>query len=298
MTTSGPSDLAVFRRALREASSKLARDLPWIGSRDPWGILVSEVMLQQTQAVRVVEPWRRFMTALPTAQSCAASSRSTVLELWRGLGYNRRATNLHDASRAIVRDHDGQIPPHPATLRTLPGVGSYTANAVASFAFGAPVGVLDTNVGRVLARAIENRRLTHGEAQRLADALVPRRASAAHNQAMLDLGSQYCVGAPRCVSCPLAHHCRWRCDGGIDPAPRSAAVSIRQSPFEGSDRQLRGRMVDVLREGPRRLDEMREVLTTDRERFTRLLGALVRDGLVEATSATVRLAGDTRSPIG
>ncbi len=255
-------------------------------------------MLQQTQAARVVEPWRRFLHALPTVQSCAAAPRSTVLGLWRSLGYNRRAGNLHDAARVIVRDHDGRVPAQPATLRTLPGVGSYTANAVASFAFGVPVGVLDTNVGRILARAIENRRLTRGEAQQLANELASRRHSATHNQAMLDLGSQFCVAAPRCEDCPVVRRCRWRRDGGADPAPQSAAVSVRQKPFEGSDRQLRGRIVDALRDGPQRRDGLRHICGTERERLARLLDDLVGEGLVDVTSALVRLAGDTRSLAG
>ncbi len=252
-------------------------------------------MLQQTQASRVVEPWRRFMEALPTVQLCADSPRSTVLGLWRGLGYNQRAGRLHDAARTMVRDFDARVPDRPEALRTLPGVGAYTANAVASFAFGAPVGVLDTNVGRVLARAIENRRLDRPEAQRLADDLVARHASAAHNQAMLDLGGQFCTAVARCPSCPLATHCRWRREGGPDPAPRSAAVSKPQGAFAGSDRQVRGRMIDLLRDGPRRTSGLRRACGVDRDRFDRLLGALVRGGLVEAPSGQVRLVEDPRS---
>ena len=131
----------------------------------PWAVLVSEVMLQQTQTSRVVEPWRRFLERFPTPTSCADAPLSTVLTVWAGLGYPRRAKAIHDAARVMRDDHDGAVPREVAQLLQLPGVGEYTAHAVASFAFAKPVAVLDTNVGRVLARAIENRTLRHREAR-------------------------------------------------------------------------------------------------------------------------------------
>lgn len=255
-------------------------------------------MLQQTQAVRVVEPWRRFLAALPTAHACASAPRSTVIGLWGGLGYNRRAGYLHDAARAITESFDGRVPEEPAVLRRLPGVGPYTANAVASFAFGVRVGVLDTNVGRILARAIANAPLGRGEAQRLADELVRGRDSAAHNQAMLDLGAQFCAAIPRCATCPMAPRCAWRADGGADPARRSAAVSIRQSAFAGSDRQLRGRIVAALREGPTGLETVVARVVEAPERVHRLVASLVADGLVEHAAGSIRLVGDERERIG
>ncbi len=251
-------------------------------------------MLQQTQAPRVIEPWRRFLEALPTPGACAVAPRSTVISLWGGLGYNRRAGYLHDAARAVVDEFAGRVPEDPAALRRLPGVGSYTANAVASFAFGAPVGVLDTNVGRILARAIANRPLGRAEAQRLADELVRGVASAAHNQAMLDLGAQFCTATPRCVTCPLARRCAWRAEGGDDPARHSAAVSVRQSAFAGSDRQLRGRIVALLREGPARLDVVVAHVDEPQARVEVLVASLIADGLVERAKGEVRLAGDPR----
>ncbi len=255
-------------------------------------------MLQQTQATRVIEPWCRFMESLPTVDACAGAPRAAVIALWGGLGYNRRAGYLHDAARAILEGFDGRVPSDPDTLRRLPGVGAYTANAVASFAFGVRVGVLDTNVGRILARALANRPLGRSEAQRLANELVRGRDSAAHNQAMLDLGAQFCTATPRCRTCPVASRCAWRAAGGPDPALRSAAVSVRQSAFAGSDRQCRGRIIAVLRDGPANLDALLARVAEPRERVDRLLAALVGDGLVEHSAHSVRLVGDTREPLG
>ncbi len=254
-------------------------------------------MLQQTQATRVIEPWCRFMESLPTVDACAGAPRAAVIALWGGLGYNRRAGYLHDAARAILEGFDGRVPSDPDTLRRLPGVGAYTANAVASFAFGVRVGVLDTNVGRILARALANRPLGRSEAQRLANELVRGRDSAAHNQAMLDLGAQFCTATPRCRTCPVASRCAWRAAGGPDPALRSAAVSVRQSAFAGSDRQCRGRIIAVLRDGPANLDALLARVAEPRERVEGLLVALVGDGLVEHSAHSVRLVGDTRAPL-
>lgn len=151
-------------------------------------MLVSEFMLQQTQTSRVQAPWRAFLNAFATPTDCADAPLERVLQQWSGLGYHRRAKALHDAARMIRDDFAGVVPRKVADLRRLPGVGEYTANAVASFAYGAPVAVLDTNVGRVLARALENRSLRSSEARTAAQALLPRRDGPAFNQAMLDSG--------------------------------------------------------------------------------------------------------------
>ncbi|HUY16267.1 MAG TPA: A/G-specific adenine glycosylase, partial [Acidimicrobiales bacterium] len=260
MTTSGRSDYAAFRRELRRAAPQIARPLPWIGHESAWAILVSEVMLQQTQTSRVVEPWTKFIERFPTSRSCADASLAEVLTAWRGLGYHRRAKALHDTAR-VLRDEFGDVVPSSLQeLRTLPGVGEYTAAAVASFAYGEPVAVLDTNVGRVLARAISNRRLRPSEARALAADVLPRTHAAAFNQAMLDLGAQFCRSTPRCEPCPVAQHCAWRQRGGDDPAPLSAGVSRTQPRFEGSLRQLRGRVLNALREGPHSRRELTKTL--------------------------------------
>ncbi len=252
-------------------------------------------MLQQTQTSRVIGPWSRFLEAFPTPTDCANASLSDVLRLWGGLGYHRRAKALHDAARVIRDDFAGTVPSEVDDLRRLPGVGEYTANAVGSFAFGHHVAVIDTNVGRVLARAVANRTLQHAEARTHARALLPRTDVASFNQAMLDLGAQFCVANPRCGTCPVARVCRWNLDGGPDPAPRSAGVSRPQSIFQGSDRQTRGRVLAALREGP---CSMSDLLTTmpgvDESRGDALVDALVIDGLVERRGRLVSLAGDER----
>src|SRR5271155_3499156 len=156
VTTSGRSDLVAFRRALRRAAPGLQRDLPWLNDARPWAILVSEVMLQQTSTSRVKEPWERFLALFPTPAACADAALSDVLVAWSGLGYPRRAKALHDAARIIRNAFGGVVPDTVDDLVRLPGVGASTARAVATFAFAKPVAVLDTNVGRVLARAVAN----------------------------------------------------------------------------------------------------------------------------------------------
>jgi A/G-specific adenine glycosylase len=293
VTTSGSNDYATFRRVLRRASPQLARPLPWIAHPDPWAVLVSEFMLQQTQTSRVVEPWRRFLTTFPTPTACADAPLSAVLRLWGGLGYHRRAKALHEAARRIRDQHDGAVPREVRDLRSLPGVGEYTANAVASFAFAAPVAVLDTNVGRVLARALVNRTLRPAEARAIAQGLLPRRDVASFNQAMLDLGASYCKSSPLCAACPVAKACRWRLEGGADPAPRSAGVSRPQSTFEGSDRQARGRVLAALRTSDLTNAQLRSRLDdVEAGRYQVILAGLVNDGLVERSDRVVRLAGD------
>jgi A/G-specific adenine glycosylase len=250
-------------------------------------------MLQQTQTSRVIEPWTRFLGAFPTPSACAEAPLSEVLRLWSGLGYHRRAKNLQDAAKMIRDEFGGAVPSETADLRRLPGVGEYSANAVGSFAFARHVAVVDTNVGRVLARAIANRSLATREARVLANELLPRENAAAFNQAMLDLGARYCTSTPRCVTCPVARVCRWNLDGGLDPAPRSAGVSRPQPTFAGSDRQARGRVLAALRERPRTTQHLLACMEdVDATRGTALIAGLVADGLVERQGRLVRLSGD------
>ncbi|MHB1087796.1 MAG: HhH-GPD family protein, partial [Acidimicrobiales bacterium] len=241
MTTSGGSDYATFRRALRRAAPTLQRPLPWIRHADPWAILVSEVMLQQTQTSRVIEPWERFLQCFPTPSACADAPLSSVLTQWGGLGFPRRAKALHAAATVIRDEFGGEVPSDRAALRSLAGVGEYTANAVASFAFAQRVAVLDTNVGRVVARGLTNRSLGAREARTVVQELLPRSGVASFNQALLDLGAQYCKSTPLCGACPVRRSCAWQRQGGDDPAPTSAGVSRPQPKFAGSNRQVRGR---------------------------------------------------------
>jgi A/G-specific adenine glycosylase len=228
------------------------RDLPWRATRDPWRVLVAEIMLQQTQVPRVIPKWLAFGADYPTPAACAAAPLGEVLRHWQGLGYPRRARNLWEAAGAMVERHGGEVPDDLDALRALPGIGPYTARAVLAFAFERDVAVVDTNIARVLAR-VAGERLTLRRAQDAADALVPRRAGWVWNQVLMDLGATVCRPDPRCEDCPLAASCAWHAGGraGPDPADGSAAVSTRQAPYAGSDRQARGDVLRALHHGPR-----------------------------------------------
>lgn len=256
------------------------RDLPWRRDRDPWRILVAEVMLQQTQAERVIPKWEEFLDAFPTPEQCARATLGDVLRLWQGLGYPRRARNLHAAAGVVVREHGGRLPDDLQGLLALPGVGPYTARAVLAFAFERDVGVVDTNIARVLARTA-GERLTPRRAQERADAVVPAGDGWLWNQVLMDLGAALCRPAPSCERCPLRASCAWDVAGRPEPDPAvgSAGVSARQAPFDGSDRQARGRVLARLRDGPRPVGEFDE----------RILATLLADGLVELHDGAARL---------
>lgn len=281
-----------FRSALAGWAGALPRDLPWRRTRDPWAVLVSETMLQQTQVARVVPKYTAFLERFPTPAVCAAASVGDVISMWAGLGYNRRAVLLHASATAVARDHTGAFPDDLAGLLTLPGIGPYTARAVLAFAFERDVAVLDTNVARVLARG-HGRRLGAREAQALADALVPRGRGWWWNQAMLDLGALVCTKrAPRCGACPVRHTCAYRGEGE-DPAIGSAGVSAPQSRFAGSDRQGRGRLVDALRAAPVHDRDLAAVMgwPDDPGRAARVAAGVVADGLAVRRAEVLTLAG-------
>jgi A/G-specific adenine glycosylase len=262
------------------------RDLPWRQTRDPWAILVSEVMLQQTQAPRVIPKWRQFMAAFPTPDDCATASLGDVLRLWQGLGYPRRARNLHAAAIEITAL--GRFPTDLDGLLALPGIGSYTARAVLSFAFETDVAVVETNIGRVLAR-VAGHRLTPKEAQAAADAALPAGRSWEWNQCLMDVGAVLCrPTSPRCDSCPLSTRCVWH-GVGDDPAMGSAGVSTRQPRFDGSDRQARGKLLKALTSGPVRYEEVAAVMHCDAARAERLVDDLTREGLVVRRDRALRL---------
>lgn len=272
---------SAFSTALLSWGDDVRRDLPWRRTRDPWAILVSELMLQQTQATRVVPKYEAFLRRFPTPAVCAAAPPAAVIDAWAGLGYNRRALNLHRAAGAIVAEHGGELPDELDALLALPGVGPYTARAVLVFARERDVGVVDVNVGRLLARWL-GRSLTAKEAQTLADDLVPDGCGWRWNQALFDLGATVCrARRPACDACPVADWCRWR-GSGADPAVGSAAASGRQSRFEGSDRQGRGRLVDALRRGAVQAVDLPGAMgwPDDRPRAERIARQLVGEGLV------------------
>jgi A/G-specific adenine glycosylase len=235
------------------------RDLPWRHTRDPWKILVAEVMLQQTQARRVIPKWRQFLAAYPDPRACADATLGDVLRLWHGLGYPRRARYLHDAATVIVDRHGGSVPDRLDALRGLPGVGPYTARAVLVFAFDNDAGVVETNIARLLARTI-GERLSPGRVQALADSLVPAGSGWAWNQVLMDLGATVCRPAPRCADCPIASGCSWHAVGyrPPDPATGSAGVSSVQAPYDGSARQARGRVLKALTRSAARRDAFSE----------------------------------------
>jgi len=262
------------------------RDLPWRATRDPWAVLVSEAMLQQTQVARVAERFADLLARFPTPAAMAAASLGEVLDAWAGLGYYRRARDLHRSATAIVADHGGALPRTLDELLALPGVGPYTARAVLAFAFEHDHGVVDTNAARVLARAFTGAPLRASAAQRLADDLVPTGRAWAHNQSMLDLGAMVCTArAPHCAACPLVRGCAWTREGRCDPDPAltTAGTSRPQARFEGSDRQARGRLLAALRAAPLAADELALVCgwPDDEVRARRVADALVADGLAQ-----------------
>lgn len=292
------TDTAAFQETVLSWSERTRRALPWRRTRDPWAVLVSELMLQQTQVARVIPRYHAFLEQFPDAATCAAAPVGAVVQAWAGLGYNRRAIYLHRAAVELVEHHDGQLPDGLDHLLALPGVGQYTARAVLAFAFERHHGVVETNVARVLARAVAGRRLTAQQAQSLADRLVPEGEAWAWNQAMVDLGATACTArAPRCEECPLAGAglCRWVRNGrpGPDPARGSAGTSGRQSPFAGSDRQGRGRLVDALRRGPLPIELLAEAAgwPDDEARAARVAAGLVTDGLAARDPDGLSLPG-------
>jgi len=280
--TPGPAghELAATRRAVLSVARLGLRPLPWRSTRDPWAVLVSEVMLQQTQATRVVAPYRAFLARFPRVSSCARAELGDVLVAWAGLGYNRRAAQLHRAARAVVDRFGGRVPDDLQALVSLPGVGPYTARAVLAFAFDRQVGVVDVNVGRVLHRALSGRRLAPGPTQVLADALVPAGRAWEWNQSVMELGALWCTArGPRCATCPLWVRCRWAAAGHRAPDP--AARPARPARFEGSDRQGRGRLLAALRLGPVRPSQVPAACgwPDDPPRARRIADGLVADGL-------------------
>ncbi len=244
------------------------RALPFRGSRDPYAILVSEAMAQQTQVARAAAAWMAFMAAFPTVGVLAAASPADVLRAWRGLGYNRRATNLRRAVIAIVAEHGGRVPRDIAALERLPGVGPYTARAVAALAFGAPVGPVDTNVRRVLTRLFDAG--PHVASARALQATADAAASSGERpgdwtHALMDIGATTCRPRdPRCEACPARPWCafaRRAVPAGARPVgarPAGARAVARQAhpgprpaagPFPSTSRWLRGRILDALRDG-------------------------------------------------
>jgi A/G-specific adenine glycosylase len=209
-TKSNQQAASDFRRRLLAWYRKAARDLPWRRTRDPYAILVSEFMLQQTQVSRVLDYWPRFLRRYPTLERLARARPAAVREAWDGLGYYRRAENLHRLARVVVREMAGRLPDEPSELEKLPGIGHYTAGAVTCFAYERPAATVDTNVARVLGRVFGTAGMTRLIA--LHRALQPRSGATAwrFNQAVMELGALVCTARkPRCADCPVRQGCRW-----------------------------------------------------------------------------------------
>jgi A/G-specific adenine glycosylase len=207
---STPKNAARFRRRLLAWYRRAARDLPWRRTRDPYRVLVSEFMLQQTQVSRVLEFYPRFLRRYPSLAALARARPAQVREAWEGLGYYRRAANLHRLARTVVREHRGALPSDPGALEELPGIGPYTAGAVAVFAYEKPAAAVDTNVLRVLRRVFGCQ--TAKDARALAQRLQPKRGRTAwaFNQGLMELGALVCKArAPKCGECPVSSHCAW-----------------------------------------------------------------------------------------
>jgi A/G-specific adenine glycosylase len=266
------------------------RHLPWRRTRDPYRVLVSEVMLQQTQVARVEPAYRAFLERFPTLVTLAEAPTAAVLEQWRGLGYNRRAVNLQRTCRAMVEHHDGEVPATLDALLALPGIGPYTARALLVFAFEQPVAAVDVNVVRVLHRAVTGEPVAPQARQRLGDALVAERPWATA-QALMELGARLCtLRRPNCVDCPLRAMCVWNVAGAPAPDPAGSPARRPVQRFADSDRYHRGRLLDALRAGAvAECDVMSAARTDDAARALRLAHALVSEGLAEWRLGTLTL---------
>jgi A/G-specific adenine glycosylase len=253
------------------------RDLPWRKTRDPYAILVSEVMLQQTQVDRVIPYWHAWLEHFPTLADLAASSRADAIRAWQGLGYNLRAVRLHTIARHAVAEHAGQLPRTLAGLMMLTGIGRYTAGAVACFAYGEPIAVVDTNVRRVLRRVFG---LEDGAVQAVADQAVPTEGAYAWNQALMDLGATICrTRKPMCLVCPLLSQC-----GGPQLRSRMRKPSER---FADSRRFFRGRLVShLIRSSDVSFVEACRVVDDRRD----IIDDLASDGVIRVENGRVSLA--------
>jgi A/G-specific adenine glycosylase len=276
------------RDAILAWYAERGRPLAFRRTTDPYAILVSEAMAQQTQAARAAAYWERFIERYPTVEALAAASPADVLRAWAGLGYDRRALALWRAARVIVEEYGGRVPSTVEELDALPGVGPYTARAVAALAFGQPVGAVDVNVRRVLGRILGGvSGLALRDLQAAADASVPHDDPGGWTHAVMDVGATLCKPRdPRCDACPAAAWCRLVAEGGRSAVARSASARrtpADATPFQGTNRWLRGRILDRLRAAP---DGVWVALDApigdhDRARVAAAARAMARDGILD-----------------
>jgi A/G-specific adenine glycosylase len=280
---------------LREWYAVTARDLPWRRPETtPWGVLVSEVMLQQTPVSRVLPAYAEWMERWPTPAALAASPSGEAVRQWGRLGYPRRGLRLWQAADACVRFHGGEVPSDPQQLRGLPGVGSYTAAAVAAFAYATRIPVIDTNVRRVVVRWSLGLPSSLTIPEGNVEALLPAEPADAvvTSIALMELGALVCVSRnPRCAVCPIAADCRWQLDGA--PSAESLGIRTRTSQvYEGTDRQARGRLLALIRASKRPVtdDELKLVWPSAIQRV-RAFDSLLADGLVAPAEGGWTLPG-------
>jgi len=269
---------ATLRRRVLSWYRRSGRDLPWRHTSEPYRVLVSEMMLQQTQVSRVLPAYRRFLQRFPTLRALSRAPLGDVLREWSGLGYNRRARDLH----RIARRHPSGLPRTIAGLDALPGVGAYTASAVACFAFGEVTAFADTNIRRVLGRSILGRTASDREAIDLDREIGSKREGARWHHALMDIGATICLSRqPRCDVCPVRSVCRY--EGDERSSPR------KQSPFVASDRRVRGAILRQLVGASRAVTMAALRRGINDPRVARLVGVLAEEGLVEVSSGSVRL---------
>ena len=277
--------------ALRDWYRTNMRPLPWREEgTSPWAVLVSEVMSQQTPVARVIPSWRAWLEKWPTPADLAVAPKDEVLRMWGKLGYPRRALRLRECAETIVEKHDGEVPSDVDTLLALPGVGDYTARAVAAFAFGARTPVVDINVRRVLRRHRQGTYLP-GIAKRADMALVEEllpldpTTAAETSVALMELGATVCRTTPECEACPIATSCVWIAAGRPEPEDHEiAAAKRRVQKFEGTDRQVRGLLLDVLRAADSPVEQAAlDAVWDDAHQRSRALFSLLDDGLAEQT---------------
>lgn len=302
-----PLRVGSLHRSIRRWYNEHARDLPWRRSRDPYRVLVSEFMLQQTQVHRVKPKYIAFLARFPSLRALGHARLADVLRSWSGLGYNSRAKRLWDCAKTILAQHGSQVPADTATLRTLPGIGRYTASAVSSFAFGAREPVVDVNVRRVLSRAL----LGDDDADEsaiwtLAQRALPRRDAGAWSQALMDVGARYCRSTPKCEACPARRSCAFAArknePGGCRVRAAKSGASVEQGrsrpreTFVGSRRYYRGRVVRALTAAPSLSllalgEQVKDgFATTDLPWLRELLSDLNREGLIALSERDDRAA--------
>ncbi|MBI4262223.1 A/G-specific adenine glycosylase [Candidatus Uhrbacteria bacterium] len=274
------------------------RDLPWRRTRDPYRILVSEIMLQQTQVDRVIPKYKAFLKEFPTLRALADASPAAVIRAWSGLGYNRRALYLHRTAQSIAKDYHGRFPKDVDILETLPGIGKYTARAVVCFAFGKDVAPVDTNIARVFHRIffgveVPKKKISDAQLWTLAEKLVPKGRGYPWNHGLMDFGSLVCTAKrPKCVTCPMQSKC------AAYPAIKSVDWTKHRhrtvAAFKDSDRYFRGRIIEYLRTAPGHRSTIAALEFYFRaqcppSRLSSLIDTLVRDHLVTCVRDMIAL---------